>query len=117
MGERPPFDCALELSLLAVFAVPASWSGKRKREALAGIIHKTTRPDLENSVKGALDALQSIVYRDDCQVVCYASCAKIYGERPRLEITIAPIAAPVLPDARAVERQREPADLFAGATP
>jgi Holliday junction resolvase RusA-like endonuclease len=113
MAERAPLDGPLELALLAVFAVPASWSGKRQREALAGLIAKTTKPDLENSIKGALDAMQSIVYRDDRQIISYAACSKVYGERPRLEIVVTPITA----DARSVRVGRplatEP-DLFAG---
>ena len=91
MAGLPPIEDPIVLSLLAVFAVPASWSGKRQRECLAGLWHKTTRPDLENSIKGALDAMQSVVYRDDSQIVGYQNCAKIYGDRPRLEITVYPV--------------------------
>lgn len=91
MGDQPPITEPIMLSLLAVFAVPSSWSGKRQREALAGFRHKTSRPDMENTIKGALDALQSVVYRDDAQVIGYRSCFKIYGERPRLEILVEPV--------------------------
>ena len=91
MAGRSPLDGPLELSMLAVFEVPASWSGKRRREALSGALAKVTKPDLENSIKGAQDAMQSIVYRDDRQIVSYGSCSKIYGERPRLEIVLTPL--------------------------
>ena len=91
MGGRLPIDEPIMLSLLAVFAVPASWSGKRQREALAGMRHKVSRPDMENTIKGALDAMQSIVYRDDSQIIGYRDCRKVYGGRPRLEITVEPV--------------------------
>jgi Holliday junction resolvase RusA-like endonuclease len=111
MDGRPPLDCPLEMSVLSVFAVPASWSGKRQREALAGIIQKTTKPDLDNSLKGSKDAMQSICYRNDSQIVSYGTCSKIYGDRPRLEIVLTPIE----PVARAVAVGRPLAvqtDLF-----
>lgn len=90
MDGRPPFDEALELSILAVFAVPGSWSGKKTKLALEGMVHKTGRPDTENCIKGAQDAMQSIVYKDDAQIVCYRDCMKVYGARPRMEILITP---------------------------
>lgn len=124
MAGRPPIEDPIMLSLLAVFAVPASWSGKRQREALAGLRHKTSRPDMENSIKGALDAMQSVVYRDDSQIIGYRLCAKVYGDRPRLEIVVEPIPhgipsplaiePPALPAPREVRRSVED-DLFAAA--
>lgn len=118
MGDQLPIVDPIVLSILAVFPVPASWSGKRQREALAGLRHKTSRPDMENTIKGALDAMQSIVYRDDAQIIGYRLCAKVYGERPRLEIIVEPVPHGSLtqmiePPARPVFRM--PAgDLLAG---
>lgn len=86
--------------------------GQERCEALAGVIQKTSRPDLENSIKGAQDAMQSIAYRDDSQIVSYGACSKVYGERPRLEILLTPIT----PAERSVELGRPLAvvgDLFA----
>jgi Holliday junction resolvase RusA-like endonuclease len=88
MDGDPPLAQALEMSFLAVWPVPDSWSEKKRRLALAGLIPKTTRPDLENSFKGIVDALQMIVFRDDKQIVSFGRCAKIYGDRPRLEIRL-----------------------------
>lgn len=110
MDGRPPIEDPIVLSLLAVFAVPASWSGRRTTECLAGLRHKTTRPDLENSIKGVLDAMQSVVYRDDSQIIAYRSCAKIYGDRPRLEIVVEPCphgvaSLPPAPESGAAHRR------------
>jgi Holliday junction resolvase RusA-like endonuclease len=78
------------MTIVSVFAVPASWSRKRQAQALAGTIAKTTKPDIENSVKGAMDALQSVAYCDDRQIVSLIA-RKVYGDRPRLEIELRPL--------------------------
>jgi len=90
MAGRAPIDEPIILSVLAVFE-PPKMSIKGRREALAGLRHKVTRPDLENTIKGALDAMQTVVYRDDSQIVGYQHCAKVFGDRPRLEIIVRPI--------------------------
>ena len=87
MNGSSPIEGAIEMVVTAVFAPPSSWSRKRQRLAIAGEIAKLTKPDIENSVKGVLDALQSIAYRDDSQIV-RLTAIKRYGDRPRLEITL-----------------------------
>ena len=77
-----------------MFPVPASWSRKRQAQALAGTIAKVTKPDIENSVKGVLDALQSVAYCDDRQIVSLTA-RKVYGDRPRLEIVLSPQNTPM----------------------
>ena len=89
MNGRPPLDGAIEMTITVVFRVPASWSRKRQAQALAGTLAKVTKPDIENSVKGAMDALQSVVYLDDRQIVSLTA-RKVYGDRPRLEIVLSP---------------------------
>ncbi len=91
MAGRPPLECAVGMSVRAVFAVPASWSRKRRALALSEDLHKVTKPDIENMAKGAMDALQSVVYVDDRQIVGLTAC-KVYGETPRLEIAIFPLS-------------------------
>ncbi len=86
MGDRPPLTGPLRLNLFCAFPVPPSWSKKKQREALAGIIRPTVRPDLDNCYK-ALDALNNIVFVDDSQIV-EAIIRKVYSDRPRLEVTI-----------------------------
>lgn len=122
-GRGPTYDPVV-LSILAVFRVPQSWSQKRRREAVAGLRHKTSRPDMENTIKGALDAMQSIVYGDDAQIIGYRLCAKVYGDRPRLEIVVEAfphgtspelVERPALPVFREERRPLPASDLFAGA--
>src|SRR5262249_43732765 len=49
--------------------VPASWSGRRRDAALRGEVRPTSRPDTDNYIKAALDAINAIVVADDSLVV------------------------------------------------
>src|SRR5262249_18689349 len=115
MGDDPPLEGAIELSLLAVWLPPSSWSLRKRGLAMSGLIQKITRPDLDNSIKGFKDAVRGVVYRDDKQVVSYGHCAKVYGDRPRLEARLTvidhmPAELPAKPNAR----QHELFALFTG---
>ena len=86
MAGHPPLEGPLEVTIRGVFAVPVSWSRKRQTAALAGTIAKVTKPDIENMLKGAMDALQSVAYADDRQIVRLVA-EKVYGV-PCLDITL-----------------------------
>jgi Holliday junction resolvase RusA-like endonuclease len=88
MKGAKPLEGPLTLTVEAHMPIPSSWSGKRQRMAAAGEIRPTTRPDADNLLK-TVDGLNGIVWRDDAQVVD-VSIAKLYSERPRLVITVAP---------------------------
>jgi Holliday junction resolvase RusA-like endonuclease len=51
-------------------------------------IDPTVAPDLDKLVRGALDALTAIAYKDDSQVI-EIRAMKVYGEQPGVEIIIA----------------------------
>ena len=89
MAGRPPMTGPVAMTLTAVFAVPASWSGKKQALAEAGKIVPTSRPDVDNYVKAAFDALNNVVIRDDSQVVALQA-NKAYSRKPRLEIEVSP---------------------------
>ena len=91
MKSRPPMIGPLRANILAVMTVPASWSGKKKTDALHGSLRPTVSPDWDNIGK-ILDALNGIVFEDDKQIVS-ANVEKVYGQLPRLEIEIIQIAA------------------------
>lgn len=60
-----PLDCPVKLRIVAFFAMPKSWS-KRKRAAMHGQFH-TKRPDGDNVMKSIKDGLNGVAWRDDCQ--------------------------------------------------
>lgn len=92
MGSRKPYEGSLAVKVVAAMPVPASWSGVKQRRALAGDIRPTGRPDADNLLK-ALDAFNSLVFRDDAQIVD-AHVIKRYSERPGLTIEVYTAGAP-----------------------
>ena len=91
MDGRPLLVGALSMSVVVSLPVPQSWSGKKQKQALAGEIMPTKRPDLGNYVKAAEDALNGVVFLDDSQVT-FQTASKIYAEKPGLRIEVASYA-------------------------
>lgn len=89
---RPPLDGPLVVNVIASVPVPKSWTVKKRDAALAGIVRPTSRPDADNYLKIACDALNEIVWNDDAQVVD-KRVTKIYSEKPSLRIEIKPLEA------------------------
>jgi len=77
------------VKLVAIFPVPASWSRRKRADALAGVIRPTVKPDGDN-IQKCCDAFNGVIWRDDAQVVTWTG-RKIYGERPGLHIEVLPI--------------------------
>ncbi len=92
MNGLPPLQGALIASVVAYVPVPGSWSKKKKADAVAGEIHPTSRPDLDNYIKAALDGMSGIAFHDDAQVVEFRRTGKIYSERPRLVVVLKQLA-------------------------
>jgi len=67
--------------------VPTHWPKWKKKQAIEGTIRPTSRPDLDNYVKGILDGLNGIAYHDDSQVT-YLMVTKEYGLRAEANVTI-----------------------------
>lgn len=78
---------ALSLVVMAYRTVPKSFSKKKAAQAIAQEIQPTTRPDLDNIIKGIKDALKGVIWRDDSQVV-NISAAKWYSDTPRVEVSV-----------------------------
>jgi len=93
---------ALGVIIKVYLPVPSSMSQKKTAQALAGQLAPTTRPDLDNYCKSVLDALSGVVWVDDSQVV-ELHMAKLYSEKPRVEITVSEMGA-----AKAVEWVDQP---------
>lgn len=87
MGGKPLMEGPLIVWYTAIFPVPKSWSKQKKQEALSGKLMPICRPDIDNCVKLALDAMNGIVYKDDSQIVIL-HMKKKYGETPKSMLTI-----------------------------
>jgi Holliday junction resolvase RusA-like endonuclease len=92
MAGRAPYakEQTLFLRVDAYLPVPASWSQKKRQAALDGAVRPSSRPDLDNFVKAALDGLNGILFADDSSVV-QIWAAKMYGDVPRLVVEAAAI--------------------------
>lgn len=82
-----PIPGPLVMTVRVYRSIPKSLSRKLIEQAEAGIIRPTTRPDSDNYLKGCLDALNGIAFRDDSQVVS-VHVHKFYSGVPRTEIEV-----------------------------
>jgi Holliday junction resolvase RusA-like endonuclease len=86
MGDRPPLEGPLVLSIIVKLPVPQSWPKKRRERALAHMARPTCKPDWDNFGK-LLDALTLIVWVDDRQVVD-GRVQKFYSDMPGMFIEV-----------------------------
>jgi Holliday junction resolvase RusA-like endonuclease len=81
-----PFEGPVAVWMDAYMPIPGM-SKKRLELAKAGEIRPITRPDVKNIFTGVEDALKSIIWKDDSQVVV-ARITKFYSEVPRVEVVV-----------------------------
>lgn len=82
-----PMTGELAIEMKAYFTIPKSVSKKKRAEMIDGSIRPTKKPDIDNLVKSVTDALNTLAYQDDSQIV-QATVGKYYSELPRVEIKI-----------------------------
>lgn len=87
--NRPPklLEGPIQMDVKIYKATLKSFSKKKVELAEKGVIRPLTKPDADNYVKGVKDALKSIIWKDDSQVVDL-HISKWYSETPRIEISI-----------------------------
>lgn len=83
-------DGPMCLTLTAYLGIPQSASKKRRAAMLAGGEMPTKKPDLDNLAKLTMDALNSVAWKDDVQVVDLI-VRKRWSDTPRVEITVSPL--------------------------
>jgi Holliday junction resolvase RusA-like endonuclease len=64
-----PYEGPVEVVVWFFFAIPKSYSMAKRMDAANGRIRPTGRPDLDNLVKGVMDAVNGILWKDDSIVV------------------------------------------------
>lgn len=87
MAGRTPFTGAVKIIARFELPIPASWSARKRADAITGEIHPTAKPDLDNFLKAVLDAINGIVVGDDAQVT-EIRASKIYSLAPKTILTV-----------------------------
>ena len=90
MDDRTPLLGPLEVGILFYLPVSDSWPAWKKEAAIEGMVHPTSRPDLDNLAKAIEDACNLVVWKDDSQVVTLKT-TKLYGVAPQAQVTVTPI--------------------------
>lgn len=107
MVGRLPIEGPVEFVMRAVFPVPTSWSGRKRHQAIVGEIKPTKKPDLDNIAKAWNDALNSVVYADDAQIV-RMQLEKRYGQASMVVVTVRPLYEPPAKEGATGRRPSEP---------
>ncbi|MFV5212710.1 RusA family crossover junction endodeoxyribonuclease [Azonexus caeni] len=87
MNGANPFKIAVSSTITIRLVPPASWSNKKRMAAICGDLRPTSKPDIDNVVKGIFDAMNNIVFLDDKQVV-ELTVRKEYAERAEAEVEV-----------------------------
>jgi len=87
MSGRPPIEGPVELWLDINLQIPTSWSKKRQRDAAAGLVAATKKPDADNVLKAVKDGMNGIVWLDDAQAVKYR-ISKRYSTSPCVQVSV-----------------------------
>ena len=90
MSGRPMIEGPVAVQIALHVTPPASWSQKKQLSALAREIRPTTKPDMDNVIKGIFDAMNEIVWRDDKQV-CELRVVKLYSPAAQARVEVWPI--------------------------
>lgn len=86
-GTRLADTAFVCVDVIAYLPIPKS-ATKAQIAGMAGkSILPSRKPDVDNILKVALDALNGVAYKDDAWVH-RTSCVKFYSAEPRLEVTI-----------------------------
>lgn len=90
-----PVKGPVSLDISYHLPIPVRTSRVRKREMLAGRIHHISRPDVDNLNKFLCDALKTLVFEDDSQVV--EICArKLYGENAKTIVRVKEVSSALI---------------------
>ncbi|MEC2070323.1 RusA family crossover junction endodeoxyribonuclease [Alkalihalophilus marmarensis] len=86
---KPPQPLEGEINLVVkVFkSIPKSMAKYKQEMARNGELRPTTKPDVDNYVKGVKDGMNGIIWRDDSQVVSL-TVGKWYSDNPRVEVEV-----------------------------
>lgn len=90
MNGQPPLDCPVMVLAVFEFPRPRGHFGTGKNETIlkaSAPSWKTSKPDVDKLLRGILDALTGICFRDD-SVVVEVRATKKYGISGKTEISV-----------------------------
>lgn len=87
MAGRAPIEAPVFVQLTAIFDIPKSFSRARRADAMGNHIKPAKKPDIDNIIKVWVDAMNGVVFKDDCQIV-RGEYAKVYGPVPMVVVTV-----------------------------
>lgn len=93
MAGRSPIEGAVAVRIELYVVPPASWSKKKQGSALAQVLYPTSKPDVDNVVKGIFDAMNDIVWKDDKQA-CELHVVKRYCTSARAIVRVRTLSNP-----------------------
>lgn len=83
--------CRIELDVLC--SIPASWSQRKQRQALDGMLRPAKKPDADNVLKAVCDGMNGVVWKDDVQAVDVV-LRKVYALVPSVWVRVFSLIVP-----------------------
>lgn len=87
MQHAKPADGPLRMTMTMCLSPPASWSNKKRTQAIEGQLWPTVKPDISNVQKSIEDAMNGVVYVDDSQL-CEIHTRKCYSAQPGVRVKV-----------------------------
>ena len=87
MGEAEPLETPVSLYLYIRVPIPASATKKRLKAISDGTEKPIKKPDASNILKSVEDGMNSVVYKDDSQIV-NIHVTKVYSSVPGVDVCI-----------------------------
>lgn len=85
--QGKPLAGPVRVTVRAFFKIPKSYTKKKKKACLSGQEKPTKKPDIDNIIKGVMDACNGYAYLDDKQVV-EVQMSKQYAAEPKVVVEI-----------------------------
>jgi Holliday junction resolvase RusA-like endonuclease len=87
MGASEPLETPVKIFIHIRMPIPASYSKRMRQDCLDQLIRPVKKPDWDNVAKAITDALNGIVYVDDCQIVD-AHVTKRYSDVAGVDVIV-----------------------------
>jgi len=87
MGSSEPLETPVSLYLYIRVPIPKSFSKKKVQECLNGSEQPMKKPDSSNVLKSVEDAMNGVVYKDDCQIINH-HMTRVYSTLAGVDICV-----------------------------